>query len=106
MVRYAEGDQLRFYKAVAAVQTGYKGRIGLRAHDCRRCAKKLIQERARVAELFASAVNSGMRIKMDGMESVDGLDRPEAGSFGVHQVTPSATFIEWQATYLLLERRF
>ena len=34
-------------------------------------AKKLIQERARVAELFASAVNSGMRtLKMDGMEKV------------------------------------
>ena len=34
-------------------------------------AKKLIQERARVAELFASAVKSGMRsLKMDGMEKV------------------------------------
>ena len=34
-------------------------------------AKKLIQERARVTELFASAVNSGMRsLKMDGMEKV------------------------------------
>ena len=34
-------------------------------------AKKLILERARVAELFASAVNSGMRtLKMDGMEKV------------------------------------
>ena len=34
-------------------------------------AKKLIQERARVAELFSSAVNSGMRtLKMDGMEKV------------------------------------
>lgn len=34
-------------------------------------AKKLIQERARVAELFACAVNSGMRtLKMDGMEKV------------------------------------
>ena len=33
--------------------------------------KKLIQERARVAELFSSAVNSGMRtLKMDGMEKV------------------------------------
>ncbi|MDO8441155.1 MAG: hypothetical protein Q7S97_08130 [Polaromonas sp.] len=30
-----------------------------------------LQERARVAELFASAVNSGMRtLKMDGMEKV------------------------------------
>ena len=34
-------------------------------------AKKLIQERARVAELFAGAVNSGMRtLKMDGFEKV------------------------------------
>lgn len=33
--------------------------------------KKLIQERARVAELFQYAVNSGMRtLKMDGMEKV------------------------------------
>ena len=53
-------------------KTGYKGRIGLHelmiADDA---AKQLIQERARVAELFASAVNSGMRtLKMDGMEKV------------------------------------
>ena len=34
-------------------------------------AKKLIQERAWVAELFSSAVSSGMRtLKMDGMEKV------------------------------------
>jgi type II secretory ATPase GspE/PulE/Tfp pilus assembly ATPase PilB-like protein len=34
-------------------------------------AKKLIHERARVAELLASAVNIGMRtLKMDGMEKV------------------------------------
>ena len=34
-------------------------------------AKKLIQECARVVELFASAVNSGMStLKMDGMEKV------------------------------------
>ena len=34
-------------------------------------AKKLIQERARVAELFASAVSCGMHtLKMDGMEKV------------------------------------
>ena len=33
--------------------------------------KRLIQERARVAELFASAVEGGMRtLKMDGMEKV------------------------------------
>ena len=34
-------------------------------------SKKLIQERARGAELFASAVNSGMRkLKMDVMEKI------------------------------------
>ena len=33
--------------------------------------KKLVQERARVAEIFAAAVESGMRtLKMDGMEKV------------------------------------
>ena len=34
-------------------------------------AKRLIQECARVAELFASAVNNGVRtLKMDGLEKV------------------------------------
>jgi len=75
MERYGKGGQLTLYKAVGCDkcnQTGYKGRIGLHelmvADDA---AKKLIQERARVAELFAAAVNSGMRtLKMDGMEKV------------------------------------
>ena len=73
--RYGVDGSLNFYRAVGCDkcnQTGYKGRIGLHelmiADDA---AKKLIQERARVAELFASAVNSGMRtLKMDGMEKV------------------------------------
>ena len=73
--RYAVDGQLKFYRAMGCDKcnkTGYKGRIGLHelmiADDG---AKKLIQERARVAELFASAVNSGMRtLKMDGMEKV------------------------------------
>ncbi len=73
--RYAADGQLKFFRAVGCDKcnkTGYKGRIGLHelmiADDA---AKKLIQERARVAELFASAVNSGMRtLKMDGMEKV------------------------------------
>ena len=73
--RYAVDGQLKLYRAVGCDKcnkTGYKGRIGLHelmiADDA---AKKLIQERARVAELFASAVNSGMRtLKMDGMEKV------------------------------------
>ena len=73
--RYGVDGQLKFYRAVGCDKcnkTGYKGRIGLHelmiADDG---AKKLIQERARVAELFASAVNSGMHtLKMDGMEKV------------------------------------
>jgi type II secretory ATPase GspE/PulE/Tfp pilus assembly ATPase PilB-like protein len=52
--------------------TGYKGRVGLHellvADDS---IKKLIQERARVAEIFTQAVANGMRtLKMDGMEKV------------------------------------
>jgi type II secretory ATPase GspE/PulE/Tfp pilus assembly ATPase PilB-like protein len=73
--QYGEGGKLKMYRAVGCDKcnkTGYKGRIGLHelmiADDA---AKKLIQERARVAELFASAVSSGMRtLKMDGMEKV------------------------------------
>ena len=53
-------------------KTGYKGRIGL--HElliADEAVKKLIQERARVAEIFVAAVESGMRtLKMDGMEKV------------------------------------
>jgi type II secretory ATPase GspE/PulE/Tfp pilus assembly ATPase PilB-like protein len=72
---YGENGRLRFYKAVGCDKcnkTGYKGRIGLHellvADDE---VKKLIQERARVAEIFVSAVASGMRtLKMDGMEKV------------------------------------
>jgi type II secretory ATPase GspE/PulE/Tfp pilus assembly ATPase PilB-like protein len=66
---------LKLYKAVGCEKcnkTGYKGRVGLHelmvADDH---LKKLIQERARVAELFASAVQGGMRtLKMDGMEKI------------------------------------
>jgi type II secretory ATPase GspE/PulE/Tfp pilus assembly ATPase PilB-like protein len=73
--RYGQGGQLTMYRAVgceACKQTGYKGRIGLHelliADDT---AKRLIQERARVAELFGAAVESGMRtLKMDGMEKI------------------------------------
>ena len=63
------------YKAVGCDkcnQTGYKGRIGLHElliADDR--IKKLVQERARVAEIFAAAVESGMRtLKMDGLEKI------------------------------------
>ncbi|GAB3481533.1 GspE/PulE family protein [Polaromonas eurypsychrophila] len=75
MERYGQDGKLTLYRAVGCDKcnrTGYKGRIGLHelmiADDA---AKKLIQERARVAELFSAAVNSGMRtLKMDGMEKV------------------------------------
>ncbi len=72
---YGHDGRLKFYKAKGCDKcnkTGYKGRIGLHellvADDP---TKRLIQERARVAELFASAVEGGMRtLKMDGMEKV------------------------------------
>lgn len=75
MERYGKDGKLTLYRAVGCDKcgkTGYKGRVGLHelmiADDA---AKRLIQERARVAELFASAVSSGMRtLKMDGMEKV------------------------------------
>jgi type II secretory ATPase GspE/PulE/Tfp pilus assembly ATPase PilB-like protein len=52
--------------------TGYKGRVGLHellvADDT---IKKLIQERARVADISIQAVANGMRtLKMDGMETI------------------------------------
>jgi type II secretory ATPase GspE/PulE/Tfp pilus assembly ATPase PilB-like protein len=72
---YGQDGELKFYRAVGCDKcgkTGYKGRIGLHellvADDD---VKKLIQERARVAELFAAAVEGGMRtLKMDGMEKI------------------------------------
>jgi len=72
---YGDSSKLKMYRAVGCDKcnkTGYKGRIGLHelmiADDA---ARKLIQERARVTELFSSAVNGGMRtLKMDGMEKV------------------------------------
>jgi len=75
MEHYGKDGKLTMYRAVGCDKcgkTGYKGRIGLHelmiADDA---AKRLIQERARVAELFACAVSSGMRtLKMDGMEKV------------------------------------
>ena len=73
--QYAASGGIRFYRHAGCDkcrQTGYKGRIGLHelliADDG---IKKLIQERARVAEIFAAAVEGGMRtLKMDGMEKV------------------------------------
>lgn len=72
---YDQDGQLRFYRHAGCDKchdTGYKGRIGL--HELLIASddiKKLIQERARVAEIFAAAVEGGMRtLKMDGMEKV------------------------------------
>ncbi len=75
MQTYGENGQLRLYRAVGCDKcnkTGYKGRLGLHellvANDE---VKRLIQERARVAELFAASVEGGMRtLKMDGMEKI------------------------------------
>lgn len=75
MQTYGVDGQIRLYKAVGCDKcnkSGYKGRVGLHellvADDP---VKKLIQERARVAELFAQAVEGGMRtLKMDGMEKI------------------------------------
>ncbi len=72
---YAQDGQLKFYRHVGCEKcnnTGYKGRVGL--HELLIASddiKKLIQERARVAEIFAASVEGGMRtLKMDGMEKV------------------------------------
>lgn len=72
---YGKDGKLQFYRSVGCDKcnkTGYKGRVGLHellvADDE---VKKLIQERARVADLFVQAVASGMRtLKMDGMEKI------------------------------------
>jgi type II secretory ATPase GspE/PulE/Tfp pilus assembly ATPase PilB-like protein len=72
---YGRDGRLRFYRPVGCDKcnkTGYKGRVGLHelliADDT---VKKLIQERARVADIFVAAVGGGMRtLKMDGMEKV------------------------------------
>jgi type II secretory ATPase GspE/PulE/Tfp pilus assembly ATPase PilB-like protein len=73
--QYGQNGKLRFYRAVGCDkcnQTGYKGRLGL--HElliADERIKRLVQERARVAEIFAAAVESGMRtLKMDGMEKI------------------------------------
>ena len=70
-----EDGSIKLYRGVGCDKcnkTGYKGRIGL--HElliADEPVKKLIQERARVAELFAACVEGGMRtLKMDGMEKV------------------------------------
>jgi type II secretory ATPase GspE/PulE/Tfp pilus assembly ATPase PilB-like protein len=75
---YGKDGSLKLYRVNAkggcdkCKNTGYKGRVGLHellvADDA---VKKLIQERARVAEIFVQAVANGMRtLKMDGMEKI------------------------------------
>jgi type II secretory ATPase GspE/PulE/Tfp pilus assembly ATPase PilB-like protein len=72
---YGSDGQLKFYRAVGCDKcnkTGYKGRVGLHellvADDE---IKRLVQERARGADIFVAAVAGGMRtLKMDGMEKI------------------------------------
>ena len=72
---YGRDGQIHFYRHVGCDKcnlTGYKGRIGL--HELLIATddiKQLIQERARVAQIFAAAVEGGMRtLKMDGLEKI------------------------------------
>lgn len=66
--------QLTLYRAVGCdkCQSGYKGRVGL--HELMvgtDPVKKLIQEHARVSQLFTAALEDGMlTLKMDGIEKV------------------------------------
>jgi len=70
---YGKDGHLVFYRAKGCDVcggSGYKGRVGL--HELMigsEPIKKLIQEHARVAQLFAQALEDGMlTLKMDGME--------------------------------------
>ena len=72
---YATDGKFKFYEAGGCSicnDTGYKGRLGL--HELMLGSdqiKKLIQEHARVADIFAAALEGGMRtLKMDGMQKV------------------------------------
>jgi type II secretory ATPase GspE/PulE/Tfp pilus assembly ATPase PilB-like protein len=72
---YGKEGKLVLYRPVGCEVcggSGYKGRVGLHelmvASDA---VKKLIQEKARVADLFVKSVEDGMTtLKMDGMEKV------------------------------------
>ena len=72
---YGHDGQLKFHRAVGCDKcnkSGYKGRVGLHelliADDE---IKRLVQERARVADIFVAAVAGGMRtLRMDGMEKI------------------------------------
>jgi len=72
---YGKDGKLQFHKAKGCDicgGSGYKGRCGLHelmiASDA---VKKMIQERARVSDLFVKSVEEGMStLKMDGMDKV------------------------------------
>ena len=73
--QYGVGGKLVLHRAKGCDrcgQTGYKGRIGL--HELMigsDAIKQKIQEHARVADLFVTAIGEGMRtLRMDGMEKV------------------------------------
>jgi type II secretory ATPase GspE/PulE/Tfp pilus assembly ATPase PilB-like protein len=70
-----EKGEITLYTAVGCEvcnSTGYKGRVGL--HELligTDAIKKNVQEHARVAEMFATAIEEGMRtLKQDGIEKV------------------------------------
>ncbi len=73
--QFASQGQFRLYRArgcPTCSDTGYKGRVGL--HELMvgsDAVKKLIQEKARVAQILACALDEGMRtLKMDGIEKI------------------------------------
>jgi type II secretory ATPase GspE/PulE/Tfp pilus assembly ATPase PilB-like protein len=75
--QYGVAGKLQFHRAKGCDKcgnTGYKGRLGL--HELMvgtDAIKKHIQEHARVAEMFTTAIGEGMRtLRMDGMEKVLG----------------------------------
>ncbi|MBU1235726.1 MAG: Flp pilus assembly complex ATPase component TadA [Gammaproteobacteria bacterium] len=73
--QYGEKGHFTLYRPVgcdACGNTGYKGRIGLfELMVCNDAIKRLVQDRGRVPQLLAQAMEDGMRtLKQDGMEKV------------------------------------
>jgi type II secretory ATPase GspE/PulE/Tfp pilus assembly ATPase PilB-like protein len=75
MNRYAKDGKFTLYRAKGCPvcnDSGYKGRVGL--HELMvgsDTIKRLIQEKARVAQILAGALNENMRtLKMDGIEKI------------------------------------